>query len=56
MRVRQGGHNIPDHVVTRRFQTGMRNFQEIYRYSVDIWQWYDNSDEIPVLGDEGENL
>lgn len=55
MRVRQGGHNIPDHVVTRRFQLGMRNFQEIYRYKVDLWQWYDNSDELPVLMDEGEN-
>lgn len=55
MRVRQGGHNIPDHVVTRRFASGMRNFQEIYRYKVDLWQWYDNSDELPVLVDEGEN-
>lgn len=55
MRVRQGGHNIPDQVVTRRFESGMRNFQEIYRYKVDLWQWYDNSDELPVLVDEGEN-
>ena len=55
MRVRQGGHNIPDHVVTRRFESGMRNFQGIYRYNVDLWQWYDNSDELPVLIDEGEN-
>jgi predicted ABC-type ATPase len=55
MRVRQGGHNIPDHVVTRRFESGMRNFQEIYRCNVDLWQWYDNSDELPVLIDEGEN-
>jgi predicted ABC-type ATPase len=55
MRVRQGGHDIPDHVVTRRFSSGMRNFQEIYRYKVDLWQWYDNSNELPVLVDEGEN-
>lgn len=55
MRVRQGGHNIPEYVVTRRFESGMRNFQEIYRNNVDLWQWYDNSDELPVLVDEGEN-
>ncbi|MBX9692024.1 MAG: zeta toxin family protein [Cyanobacteria bacterium] len=54
-RVAQGGHNIPDEVVRRRFAAGMQNFETIYRYEVDFWQWYDNSSEVRKLIDEGEN-
>lgn len=52
-RVAQGGHNVPEAVVRRRFYAGMRNFQQLYRPLVDDWQMYDNSTSPPVLLDEG---
>jgi predicted ABC-type ATPase len=55
-RVAQGGHNIPDEVICRRFLSGLQNFRTIYRLEVDFWHWYDNSDYAFKLIDEGENL
>lgn len=55
-RVAQGGHYVPDDVVRRRFDNGLKNFQTIYRLEVDIWRWYDNSGVLPVLIEEGENF
>jgi predicted ABC-type ATPase len=54
-RVDQGGHHVPDEVVRRRFHTGLENFQKVYRFEVDLWRWYDNSDLKPKLIDEGTN-
>jgi predicted ABC-type ATPase len=54
-RVRQGGHDIPEAVVRRRFAKGWRNFEEVYRHLVDYWQWFDNSGPQPKLIDEGAN-
>jgi predicted ABC-type ATPase len=48
-RVSEGGHNVPDEVVRRRFHTGLSNFDAIYKYLVDIWALYDNSGERPLL-------
>jgi predicted ABC-type ATPase len=42
-RVAQGGHNVPDEVIRRRFDVGLRNFTDIYRDLVDSWILYDNS-------------
>ena len=42
-RVRQGGHDVPEAVVRRRFLVGLRNFFEVYRTVVDGWHMYDNS-------------
>ena len=53
-RVRQGGHDIPEAVVRRRFASGRRNFQTHYRAAVDAWALYDNSGEEPVLIEWGE--
>lgn len=55
MRVRQGGHDVPSDVIRRRFAAGMRNFIELYRQKVDVWQWYDNSGARPRLLEEGTN-
>ena len=43
-RVAQGGHHVASAVVRRRFEAGLRNFQEVYVKLVDEWWWYDNSD------------
>jgi predicted ABC-type ATPase len=50
-RVKQGGHNVPEEVVRRRFTHGIQNFER-YKVLVDSWQLYDNSDAPPVLLDE----
>lgn len=54
-RVLQGGHHIPEDVIRRRFQAGIRNFIEHYRNQVDDWVLYDNSVSDPVLLEWGEN-
>ena len=48
-RVAQGGHNVSSTVVRRRFDAGLRNFQDVYMNLVDKWEWYDNSDSTPQL-------
>ena len=53
-RVRQGGHNIPEDVIRRRFEAGRRNFERHYRAAVDAWALYDNAGEEPVLIEWGE--
>ncbi len=53
-RVAQGGHPVPAAVLRRRFRTGWKNFEEIYRSLVDHWRLYDNSGDAPILLEEGE--
>jgi predicted ABC-type ATPase len=55
-RVRQGGHNVPETAVRRRFASGLWNFKEAYRDLVDVWFHYDNSGEEPILLDWGGKL
>ncbi len=51
-RVRQGGHNIPEAVIRRRFASGQANLAR-YCALVDVWDVYDNSGPTPVLISEG---
>jgi len=53
-RVQQGGHNIPEEVIRRRFAHGISNFER-YKRLVDSWQLYDNSGIPAVLIEEGQN-
>jgi predicted ABC-type ATPase len=48
-RVGQGGHDIPEAVIRRRFVTGVRNFYGHYRDAVNAWAVYDNSGDQPML-------
>ena len=48
-RVAQGGHNIPEAVIRRRFHAGISNFHALYKPLVDDWRLYDNSGERPIL-------
>lgn len=50
-RVRQGGHDIPEATIRRRFEAGKRLFFELYQPLVDQWVFYDNSGDEPVLMD-----
>ena len=54
-RVRQGGHDIPEPVIRRRFAAGLRNFNQSYKAVVDAWAKYDNAGAEPVLLEWGEN-
>ena len=54
-RVQDGGHNIPEDVIRRRFEAGRRNFDTIYRPLVDQWALSDSSGDAPTLLVEGEN-
>lgn len=54
-RVRQGGHNIPEPVIRRRFAAGLHNFVQHYRDAVDDWALYDNAGRVPTLIEWGEN-
>ena len=54
-RVKQGGHNIPESVIRRRFNAGLRNFQGPYKSAVDAWALFNNVGEAPLLLDWGEN-
>jgi len=42
-RVQRGGHDVPEDVVRRRYESGLRNFFSLYRPHVDAWRMYDNS-------------
>ena len=55
-RVRQGGHDIPEVVIRRRFEAGKMNFEHRYRVVVDAWALYDNTDNEPVLIEWGGQL
>jgi predicted ABC-type ATPase len=54
-RVAQGGHHVASAVVRRRFDSGLRNFQDVYMELVDKWEWYDNSGNTPRLISAGAN-
>jgi predicted ABC-type ATPase len=48
-RVAQGGHDVPEDVIRRRYVAGLRNFEQRYKRIVDAWAHYDNSGQSPVL-------
>ena len=54
-RVNEGGHNVPDDVIRRRFEAGLRNFHQVYKLVVDNWSLLDNSDNLAILLEEGNN-
>ena len=50
-RVMQGGHNIPEDVIRRRFKAGLENFYKHYSKVVDSWAFLDNYRRPPKLID-----
>jgi predicted ABC-type ATPase len=42
-RVMNGGHDVPEKTIRRRFRVGLRNLFRIYTPVVDTWRVYDNS-------------
>ena len=56
LRASQGGHDVPEEVVRRRFETGLRNFRELYSEAVDEWVLYDGLHFTPVPIDRIDDL
>ena len=52
-RVRQGGHDVPEQVIRRRYESGWRNFNRVYKRLVDHWFLYDNAGRVPVMLEKG---
>lgn len=48
-RVLVGGHDIPEDVVRRRFDRGLRNFFQLYQPLVDQWVFTDNGGRRTIL-------
>lgn len=42
-RIRFGGHHVPEEVIRRRYEGGLRNFFQLYRPMADTWRFFDNS-------------
>jgi predicted ABC-type ATPase len=51
----EGGHSIPEDVIRRRFESGWKNFNEVYKNLVDSWSVFDGSAKEPTIIEEGEN-
>ena len=52
-RVREGGHNIKEEVIRRRYNSGISNLFNIYMNSVDYWILIDNSQNPRTIVAEG---
>ena len=48
-RVNEGGHNIPEETIRRRYQKGLENFFHLFLPIVDDWMLYNNSDMEKML-------
>ncbi len=48
-RVKQGGHDVPNSVIARRYISGINNFRNVYKDLVDDWAVFDNTNETPIL-------
>ncbi len=48
-RVLEGGHDVPDVDVKRRFNRGINNFLNLYDSLIDSWMLFDNSKAKPIL-------
>lgn len=53
--ISQGGHNIPDDVIRRRFAAGLNQFEKTYKPIVNAWFLYNNQHRPPILLSEGVN-
>lgn len=52
-RVKEGGHNIPEDVIRRRYKSGLKNFFNIFLSRVDNWLFVNNSGDAYEIIAEG---
>ena len=53
-RVQEGGHNVPEQDIRRRFKRSWANFTEVYRPLADKWIVFDNSGIEPKIIEESK--
>ena len=56
LRVAQGGHDVPEIDIRRRFDRSWDNFEKIYKSLVDSWIVFDTSGKEPVVLDDSEEI
>ena len=49
IRVTQGGHNVPEPDIRRRFPLGLQNLFALYRPFLDTWNLYRNGDDAELI-------
>lgn len=54
-RVQEGGHDVPEATIRRRFAAGLDNLERLYKPIVDAWAMYDNSRVAPLLLEQGSH-
>lgn len=55
-RVKEGGHDIPEETIRRRYTSGIQNFFTLYKNLVDYWLFIDNSQADQELIAEGKGI
>ncbi len=59
-RVLSGGHDVPEAVIRRRYDAGLKNFWDLYQPLADAWSVYDNtlsSEPVSIVsGESGRPL
>mgnify|MGYP006299434289 FL=1 len=56
-RVKEGGHDIPENTIRRRYEGGLKNFFTIYRFLVNEWMFIDNSgNPYEIIGESNQTL
>jgi predicted ABC-type ATPase len=56
-RVKNGGHNIPNDIIERRYNRGISNLVRLYIPVWDNWVIIDNTDAVPeVVAQGGINM
>jgi len=53
-RVAEGGHNVSEEDIRRRFDRGWANFRDIYRDLADAWVIFDTSGPEPIIVEESK--
>jgi len=51
-RVTEGGHNVPEKDIRRRFDKSWLNFCELFRPLADKWIVFENSGSTPFILDQ----
>ncbi len=55
LRVKKGGHSVPDEDIERRFYRSLKNFNNVYKMLAGKWQIFYNGLNHPVEVAAGEN-
>lgn len=55
-RVRSGGHHVPDDTIIRQYETGLRNFFQLYQPIADRWHMYDTTAQPRLIAQKKQRV